>query len=329
MSSLTDGILKHRGIFSRYKRFVLPAAIILVVLAGTVAVGFYLFEKSEKNNLSNEAQAQSTLPASWLIKYFGTDNENDPRIGGVDADPDGDVLTNWQEFYFNTDPTNPDTDNDGQWDGAEVAFNSNPTGEGELYNTDYARSVADRFIEQYRLDELKEENIKSQVLGILNPLDSEKIEIPFLDAKLLNLTTDISNQAVEKYLTELRTVGGDLGGGNDLLLKAIENPQSVDLTILLGQTYETIDRLRNTQVPIPFLNFHQLHIAALSAAARILEISQTLNPLADPAIQQDKLSQQYYQVQVIEKIQTFLDAETLRLKDQYNEVIEKFIKINE
>lgn len=45
----------------------------------------------------------------------------------ADEDPDGDNLTNAQEYNNNTDPNNPDTDNDGMDDGWEVIQNLNPT----------------------------------------------------------------------------------------------------------------------------------------------------------------------------------------------------------
>src|SRR5262249_9001801 len=41
-------------------------------------------------------------------------------------DPDGDGLTNLQEYQHGTDPNNPDTDGDGIPDGMEVAQGTNP-----------------------------------------------------------------------------------------------------------------------------------------------------------------------------------------------------------
>jgi hypothetical protein len=56
----------------------------------------------------------------WEYKYFG-------RIGtDPNADPDGDGLTNAQEYAAGTDPTNPDTDGDGVNDRTEIIQGRNP-----------------------------------------------------------------------------------------------------------------------------------------------------------------------------------------------------------
>jgi Carboxypeptidase regulatory-like domain/Bacterial TSP3 repeat/Bacterial Ig-like domain (group 2) len=62
------------------------------------------------------------IPDDWKIAH-GFD-PNDPSIAG--QDPDGDGLTNLQEFQLGTDPRNPDTDGDGVSDGEEVKRGTNP-----------------------------------------------------------------------------------------------------------------------------------------------------------------------------------------------------------
>jgi hypothetical protein len=62
------------------------------------------------------------IPDSWKIAH-GLD-VNDPTVAS--QDPDGDGLTNLQEFQLGTDPNNPDTDGDGISDGAEIANGTNP-----------------------------------------------------------------------------------------------------------------------------------------------------------------------------------------------------------
>jgi hypothetical protein len=50
---------------------------------------------------------------------------NDPN--DANADPDGDHLTNLDEFRAGTDPLKPDSDGGGCWDGWEVLYGLDPT----------------------------------------------------------------------------------------------------------------------------------------------------------------------------------------------------------
>ena len=69
----------------------------------------------------------TTLPADWLKQKFlnnGVDANTgvcqNANICGENADPDQDGLTNIEEYNYDTDPQNPDTDADGISDGNEV-----------------------------------------------------------------------------------------------------------------------------------------------------------------------------------------------------------------
>lgn len=80
-------------------------------------------------NLPPGATSQIVNPYAfqlWLAQYFTPTQMTNANVTGPTADPDGDGLTNQQEFNNNTDPTNPDTDNDGLPDGWEVANHLNP-----------------------------------------------------------------------------------------------------------------------------------------------------------------------------------------------------------
>ena len=63
------------------------------------------------------------LDDCWELRHFGTLDSLD---GAPDADPDGDGLTNAQEFELGTDPGNADTDNDGMTDLEEIQAGLDP-----------------------------------------------------------------------------------------------------------------------------------------------------------------------------------------------------------
>ncbi len=327
MAVLTSDFLENRRKSIRYKKFVLPVGIFLVV-AGITAAGFYLYEKSESKNSPAVAGATEAvsglLPREWLLKYFGTEDENDPRVGGLDGDLDEDILTNEQEFFFGTDPTNPDTDGDGQYDGAEVAVNSNPLGEGELYSTEYAKQTVENFLETNDLQEFKKENIEKQVLAILNPPNLADVEINLPDPKTLKIINDSSSGAVDRYLQQANDAVRDLGLPDDLILQGLDNPEAANNLVNPALTYQAVNNLRQFPVPKELLYFHQLHIAALFAAANIMEIQKTIGPNADPEQEKGKYQEQYYQVTVIQKIEMELQQEVNNLRQKYPDLIKKY-----
>jgi len=68
---------------------------------------------------ANDSDADG-LPDDWEIGNFGSLNQT------AHGDPDGDGLSNINEYKYNTDPRNSDTDGDGYSDGDEVTAASDP-----------------------------------------------------------------------------------------------------------------------------------------------------------------------------------------------------------
>ena len=62
----------------------------------------------------------------FVVADFEPDSDDDSD--GWDCDGDGNVepFTNLDEFNANTNPLDPDTDDDGTWDGWEVYYDFNP-----------------------------------------------------------------------------------------------------------------------------------------------------------------------------------------------------------
>lgn len=64
--------------------------------------------------------------SDWRSQYFGSATCSDPNRCGDLADPDGDGLTNAQEYLLGTDPNDADTDHNGVRDSDEFAAGENP-----------------------------------------------------------------------------------------------------------------------------------------------------------------------------------------------------------
>ncbi len=129
------------SLFSRYKLYFLlgGAAIVLVPLiyfgmnflgsVGTETEDLLVQPKVKPSTSTektpSEEQPLFTTSQEWRDQYFSSCT--DESLCGDSADPEHDGLTNSEEFKLNTDPNNPDSDQDGLADGDEVnVFLSNP-----------------------------------------------------------------------------------------------------------------------------------------------------------------------------------------------------------
>lgn len=269
MSLLTQDFLEsRRKTQNRYKKFVLPIGIFLLA-AGSFTAGLYFYQKSKEPKLEQVAGAtEQSLPADWLVKYFGTSDQNDPKVGGAEGDPDGDILTNINEYYFGTDPTNPDTDGDGAIDGEELAFGLDPNGPGELKaserSDEYLRSLGPEF-EQYT-----EANLTRTVEELVQPDRTVILEFPEDSELRLSAQNDLA--AIEKYYEDTK----------DLILADEADKQQI-LENLFSMSDEELDRyiakleaimkiLKDTPVPSEIANIHKFRIAGITAGIRIFEL---------------------------------------------------------
>ncbi|OGE80881.1 MAG: hypothetical protein A2826_00750 [Candidatus Doudnabacteria bacterium RIFCSPHIGHO2_01_FULL_43_23] len=100
-----------------------------LIVSAILVAGYFLYFKDNQNDNSvgdSNTETPELLPESWLVKYFGISNQDDPSVGGVEGDPDGDLLINLQEYSRGTNPLLADSDGDGNTDGMEVAYGTDP-----------------------------------------------------------------------------------------------------------------------------------------------------------------------------------------------------------
>lgn len=96
-------------------------------------------EKKKKTGEPEQQPAPHKTSSEWQKRFFGADTCQNLERCGDTADPDRDGLKNLDEYNQDTDPNNPDSDQDGLADGDEFfIFGSqpnNPRSAGDLaYN---------------------------------------------------------------------------------------------------------------------------------------------------------------------------------------------------
>lgn len=300
--NLTHDFLESRKKVFRYRKFVLPV-LILIIVAALTAGGLYFYQKKAAKPQSGEvaaANSSNILPKDWLLKYFGTDNENDPKVGGPNGDPDNDLLTNQKEFLFGTDPTKEDTDGDGGIDSFEVAFGKNPNGEGEFKLTEPSRDYVKEYIASHQeFKDISEEAILKDFENLLKPDRAVVMDFP-QDSELVIIEQN-DKESFEKYFNETQS----LSAADEAELQKIQNDlfslSADDLNFYIKKLQSTTDLLTKVPVPSKLLNIHRLKIAGLRAGIRMFElVRDNYEPNAAEEANQKFLADLFYQTVIAE-----------------------------
>jgi LPXTG-site transpeptidase (sortase) family protein len=116
----------NKRILWAFGTFLLTFLLVYLMITG----GFRMYSRSAKTAVITDTalQREFGIPQSWQEKY-GITVKNDIDLA-IDHDNDG--LTVWEEYHYNTDPHDPDTDNDGYDDGREVENGYVPNGDGVI-----------------------------------------------------------------------------------------------------------------------------------------------------------------------------------------------------
>ena len=138
------GGLERLKRFVRTPKFFKITGIILVLFAAYLIWnhGQLLPKKNYSAEELAQARLETPMTLEWVELYFGTKICTRANWCGPEADPDKDGISNYQEYLFFTNPTDPDSDGDGTEDGEELRNYKNPLGAG---NVQTARDITDPY----------------------------------------------------------------------------------------------------------------------------------------------------------------------------------------
>lgn len=273
MSGLTTDFLESRRGKTRAKRIILAGTIfgLLAAFAGGI---FYWRQKPRTSaaNLSPAGQVagseSSKIPAEWLMRHFGTSDLSNSAVGGEEGDPDGDILTNYQEYVFGTNPNKYDSDNDGESDGMEVAFGQNPDGEGMLPIAEKTEEYIQSLGSDY--EDFTQEKITSDVEKFFG---ADRVFVPDLppDSEL-KIISQNDEAAFEKYYAD--TIG--LQFADEEELKRLEagflSLAPEEAANFSAKLEAALKVLKATPVPSDLVNIHKLKIAQLKAGIAMFDL---------------------------------------------------------
>lgn len=253
-----------------------------LVVVGVGVASFYLFKFSGGNLFEpqNEPEGQvagatcevtGQLPKDWLVKYFGTEDECDPKVSGAEGDGDQDFMPNLEEYHFGTNPTAPDTDHDGLYDGEEIAFNKNPLGEGylqieEAAAEEYVQSLGPEY-EQYSQD-----NIRKEVEDTFQPQREIILELPADDELIIIGENNLAGY--EKYFNETKSLAQAEGKDIDKVFNNLFELSAQELQTYIDTLNAKIQLLKTIPVPSEIVNIHKFKIAQYRAGIKLFELLQ-------------------------------------------------------
>ncbi|OGE76996.1 MAG: hypothetical protein A3C85_04785 [Candidatus Doudnabacteria bacterium RIFCSPHIGHO2_02_FULL_48_21] len=274
MPLIPSELLFRGGNVPKFRKFFIPIGIFIIALA--TASAFYFFSKNAGNadNQTANSTGPRTLPKSWLVKYFLTEDENAPHVGGPASDPDNDVLSNYLEYMYGTDPTKEDTDNDGEIDSFEVAFGRNPNGEGMLaLGASQKDLIKDYIASSEKLSDFTEEKVLGEIQEMFNPDQQVALDLPQDREIILTKQNDVP--AFEKYYNEtkdLTAVAEDEGGA--IAQRLFDNMTDEEINVYIARLEAAQQTLLQTPVPAQIVNIHKLKIAGLRAGIKLFELAR-------------------------------------------------------
>ena len=294
--------------FFRSKKFI--AVFALLALGGS----FYGYQKFHHQNISGASvvipqASASEIPGWWLHDYFGSSICSSADCQ-MNADPDGDKLTNAQEFYYNSNPLKKDTNGDGLTDGEDVAQGYDPSKPGKVT---FASAASD--------DEVFGESLLYQkdVDNILSDMtDLSKVQLPTVSDAELNITSDNTKTGIATYLGRMRDINNQLFPDSlvQLASAGISNLSDSQIQTIKERASIAVASYKKLAVPSDAVAYHKYSIGIMMVLPTVVNqpTPEQINDVNDVTA-----NYWYDQMQIYSALLQRLNLQEIGLRNKYND----------
>jgi hypothetical protein len=265
--------------------------------------------KPEAATVANGANYADEIPGWWYSEYFGASVCEKPECE-KDADPDGDKLTNFQEYYYSVSPIQADTNNNGLTDGEDVAFGYAPNKPGKVSFDD---ALSDDSIVGESL--LFNDEIKDVVTGMS---DLSKVPLPEVNELELNIIPGGNVDDFTAYMSKVDEITKKFypDGSMEGLSDAVKQQNPVVIQNLKLAAAVLVDELKKIPVPADAVQLHQYQIAIWKIIPVVVEIPSMGAPGIETLFDAG-VNKWYDSVQTMIALNQKVQIELLKLRNQY------------
>lgn len=220
--------------------------IVIVIFIVVMTISFSNYQDNKPDSkISNDSNRELLV---------SVDNEK------ISGDSDGDLLQDWEEVLWKTDPNNPDTDGDGTKDGVEISLQRDPNVAGPddqiISDISPGRGLMNKssiqgnsFTTEIGIDIFKEVLSNSQNSN--NPINADGI--------MQNLENKANENLVVKDLYTKSDLLIQNKNSDEVLKKYFENISGiiVEETLKVGQLENPTDEVVGDKMLSIYKNIHQ------------------------------------------------------------------------
>jgi hypothetical protein len=251
--------------FKKYARIFVTTLLVVIFVGGA---GIAIYKKIHKPKvqaaITETVQLDLTkIPGWWSQQYFGTAAcEKETCQPG--NDPDKDKLNNLQEYFYHTDPLNPNTAKDTLNDGELVAAGFDPSKPGRV-----------TFEEMITPENLMGESLvfdKDIQQLVADANDISKVNLPLVKDDEIKINYSETEENYKAYSSEIHDAFDRYFPAQDMnsLLQVIQSGSDTEIIDLKLKAEALSVELKTISVPIRLLTFHKYNIAMFQLISEIL-----------------------------------------------------------